>query len=280
MTGTTPRLHRGNNAASSGAKPNPCALHAGWIPTEAGGRLVVWGEEASGVGRPERPKHPFCLEPEALKGAMRRAWVRPARVPEPDLETADAWIALPSADGWPGPSLELQADLDESPSLPGSWAFWRVSALSLEEPSTLLKHLSPKDIADPRVIRIGHDLRFWAQLLAALQNAVRHHEYLPSIRATAPANSSVPGRRRKPRIELEAEWELTRAARRHPLITAAAGRRSTGSPRPLRRPCPTLAGHCAGTHPRAQAASPDRHRPDLWWSTSCKSSCRRSLGGR
>ncbi len=173
---------------------------------------MVWGEEASGVRRPERPKHPFCLEPEALKDAIRRAWVRPARAPEPDLETADAWIALASADGWPGPSLELQADLDESPSLPRSWAFWRVSALSLEEPSTLLKHLSPKDIADPRVIRIGHDLRFWAQLLAALQNAVRHHEYLPSIRATAPANSSVPERRRKPRIELEAGWELTRSA--------------------------------------------------------------------
>ncbi len=203
-----------SQATAANRAPKPCALHGSWLPAESGGQFVVWGEQARTPRRSRGPLHPFCLAKQPLERAILDAWVPAAGNPGPSTERTQVWITAPAVGRRPSPSVELLADLGSDPPTPDAWGHWRVAAVRVSDPLALLERLPERDILGDRTIRIGHDLRFWAHLLAALEQAVRRHEYLPSMFAAQFDGFTVRGnRRKKPKIEFGHSWELADSAR-------------------------------------------------------------------
>lgn len=96
----------------------------------------------------------------------------------------------------------------------------------------MLGHVTSRDRSKGPIIHIGHDLKFWTQLAKALQQAVRCHEFLPSIHATSVETLIGKGRRRRrPHVDLAGGWELATSARER--ISATFVRAMPGACRAL-----------------------------------------------
>ncbi len=187
-----------------------CVLHGGWLPDESGGQFLVWAETARKMRRPRKGEHPFQLRYNELGDVLVEA-SHSFRHSSDGLSSkpGKAWSAFPGDGMRPAHSLELQAELEDEISSVTSWGTWWVDTVEVTDPVTLLGSLVPKLVSGSRTIRIGQDLQFWSLLAARLERAVRRHEYLPAIHATAISVPKSRGKKaRKPTVKFEAGWEL------------------------------------------------------------------------
>lgn len=203
-----------DNANHDGGTPEvPYVLHCGWLPDSEGGRFALWAESADQIRRPRKSEHPFQLRSSDLCGAVEHAF--PSLQDSRILSKGDSrvWATLPGDGDKPSPSLELQADLDGEISEPTSWGAWRVDAIFVPDSLVPLTSSDLRHAESLQTVRIGQDLRFWSQLVVALEWVVRRHEYLPAIFPKQARKANRRGQRsKKPAFEFEAGWELADAA--------------------------------------------------------------------
>ena len=206
-------MHEAATARDGRTPEVPCVLHCGWLPDSEGGRFAYWAESADPIRRPRKSEHPFQLRSSDLFGAVEKAFPSLQESGIPANGQSRIWATLPGDGVRPSPSIELQAELDGEISEPTAWGAWRVDAIFV--PGSLAP-LTPGDLRDAeslQTVRIGQDLRFWSQLLVALEWVVRRHEYLPAIfpKQARTANNRGPRKKSAP-FEFEAGWELADAA--------------------------------------------------------------------
>jgi len=205
---------RDEDANDDGGTPEvPCVLHCGWLPNREGGQFALWAESVKQIRRPRKSEHPFHLRSNDLFGALENAF--PSLQDSGELANGQSrvWATLPGDGVKPAPSLELQADLDGEISEPTAWGAWRVDAVFVPNPLTLLTSSDLLAADRLQTVRIGTGLRFWSQLVIALEWVVRRHEYLPAIFPKETRTASTRGRRKKgSSVEFEAGWELADAA--------------------------------------------------------------------
>ena len=203
-------------SAAASAAPSAAVLHGGWLPDESGGRFLVWAETARGRRRLRAGEHPFQLRRDQLAGVLAETW--PALFDSAGLasERSQAWVTLPGDNVRPTPSLELQAELEEETAAVTCWGTWRVDAVEVADPLAVLRSLDRQRAGVTRNLRIGHDLRFWSDVAACFERAIRRHEYLPAIYAAESAAPKARGdcRRkvRKTAVRFEASWEFADTA--------------------------------------------------------------------
>lgn len=203
------------SSRSAGPQPPvelvPCVLHGSWLPEQADGRFLLWAETTRSAARPRAGEHPFQVRKEGLATALS------ATVPAgPDgtsgfgAEPKGAWVALPGDGARPVPSLELQTELEGEIPAAQAWGVWRVDAAAVGDPLAFLEALDLESGSGAAPVRIGQDLRYWRRLAVRLGQALRGHEYLPSIQAEPLPAPARKGRRRKsaaPRAEFSVGWE-------------------------------------------------------------------------
>ena len=185
-------------AAHEGGPPEvPCVLHCGWLPVGERGRFALWAESANRIRRPRKSEHPFQLRSSDLFAAVENAL--PALQDSESISNGQSrvWAILPGEGGNPSPSIELQADLDGEISEPTAWGAWRVDAILVPDSFAPLTSSVLRHAEGLQTVRVGQDLRFWAQLADALEWVVRRHEYLPAIFAKQARKANRRGQRRK-----------------------------------------------------------------------------------
>ncbi len=251
------QVKRGLPAASGAGAPvapqPPCVLHGGWIPGDRSGKFVLWAESRTELRKPRDNDHPFHLPWKDLVASVSEIFPprRDAGTPWDASKRDGAWISLPGDGRKPTPSLELQADIEgEIPEATG-WQAWRVDAITVSAPLSLLASHDLEHLASGGAIRIGHDLRFWRRLALALAGLVRRHEYLPAIFPKEAAEGRPrKGRKKAPAVEFEAGWELADDAEES--IVGLFGQAMPGACRALRMESPERTDAGSALHePRA-----------------------------
>ncbi len=193
-------------------------IHGTWIPDDTeefiqSGAFYLWVETDSPLRAKLRSEngaiHPRQLVDASLATFLaEKLGIRDTYADTVSRALCRRYFLLPSADGAPLPSLELQRYVDQE--IPDSFelATWQVCCYPVPDVIRTLNDIHFIALNAPEDFQLGADFLFWHQFSRVIKQVIAREQYIPAIkyREIAPAT----GKRTKngPRFELHPGWEI------------------------------------------------------------------------
>ncbi|MCX6024235.1 MAG: hypothetical protein NTZ05_21390 [Chloroflexi bacterium] len=193
-------------------------VHGTWIPDETGeyvqrGGFYLWVEtDAPQRGRrssSDQALHPrHLLDASLVQFLEEKLGLRDSGGKAMSGALCRRFFLLPTADGAPLPSFELQHYVEQE--IPGAFALrsWRICCYPLPDVMRSLNDIHFAALNAAEDFQLGADLLFWRQYSQVLKQVIAREQYIPAItyHELAPA----PGKRSKkpPAFEVKPGWEM------------------------------------------------------------------------